>query len=178
MKFTKNMSEVTVETGMPEAGGYILKCIKSESKKSKAGNDMLELELEPIWSDSEGHLMAGRFKFNLKTYTVFADDAGLSRLKGVLTAFQHSNPTKLTEKDVNGDSFDENRLVSLQIGAVLREEEYLNNKNEPRIGLKVFYLCSTQSIAEKKYKVPPCKTLETGHKQADNQAADQKEIPF
>lgn len=168
-----------------KGGGYLLRCIQIEDKVSQAGNKQFVLTFKPTWCVDHGNQTEELFKYDLKYYLPYELETHLPRVKGMLTSFQESNPAKLKPEDVESAEFDENRLINLTVGAVLREEEYLKDGIEPRSSLKIFYLCSKERIQKGEYEIPKPYTLEmqmskkkTNYVKAENKSDDDGEIPF
>ena len=165
----------------PPSGGYILKVVNVFDKPSKSGKPMLSFMLD---------IAEGEFKdvftrkynesqnWYLNHYFVYDSIEQIARFKGLLKAFSKSNPKFFNREDLLGLSFNEKKLINLQIGGVLREEEYIKN-GDIRIGIKVFYLCSTETIRAKQYKVPDIKRIENQIPEYSNPSNYEDEgLPF
>ena len=180
IEFNQNLANVEVKDGTfdnPQAGGFILQCIGVESKSSKAGNPMLVLSFD---------IADGKYKGNYaehpRNYYQLINADQLGRVKGILQSFQKSNGSKLSVDSISQSSFNEQNLKGLYVGAVLRAEEYLNKDNEARMGLKVFYICSIDTIKAGDFTIPNPKLLEaTGYStEVDKRSAEEidKSLPF
>jgi hypothetical protein len=177
MKFTKSISEIEskeIRLTKPIAGGYILKCIKVELIKSKEKQEMIILYFDIDEGTHEGYFK----KYPLRFYNLYQDDTFISYFKALLTYFKNSNPESLKESDLQGDSFDERKLIGLKIGAVLREEEYSNKNGEVRSSLKIFYFRSIDSIKNTEPHTPDKKTLDSSAIQILNKNLPEDDCPF
>ena len=168
MKMPANYNDVQVSehTPQPEAGGYILYCMKAEETTSKAGNDMLVLDFDIMTGDHKGYysrLMKKQdFKrWLLQNFLLLNDERAIGRYKGVLDSFKKSN-TNFPDASFAGVEHDTSKLVGLRIGAVLRKEEYLKNDGTIGTNLKIFYLTSVDRIEKNDFKIPDIKKLDTG----------------
>ena len=147
MKFHKRMQEIEEKLNSrfkkaPE-GNYIFKVENVEDTKSKSsGYRMLVLSLDI----AKGEYVNNFGMYPLKYYIVYETDEQLSKLKTTLKSFQKSNPSYITDKDLEADKFDEKKLKSLLIGGMIKYEDYTNKKGEVKSGAKVAWLFSTDRV--------------------------------
>lgn len=124
----------------PQAGGYVAKAIGAETKISSNGNEMLVVTVDIAEGEFKDHFTKLSEKFDKSIYpTIYQLTQGdhVSYFKGLISAFEHSNPNFKF-------NFDEKTLIGKRIGVNLREEEYLNKDNELKSILKVAYFCSAE----------------------------------
>ena len=146
MKFHKRMQEIEEKLNSrfkkaPE-GNYIFQVQSVVDGKSKTGNPMLTLELDI----AKGEYANTFAMYPLKYYATYGNDDQLSRLKTTLKSFQKSNPSYITDKDLEADKFDEKKLKSLLIGGMIKYEDYTNKNGEVKSGAKVAWLFSTDRV--------------------------------
>jgi len=136
----------------PVSGGYQFICVNIEESTSKAGNSMVI-----IWLD----IAVGEFKncfekFPLKYYQLCTGDQ-TEYFKGVMKAFHDSNPVH--RPFVVNNEFDSGRLVKLNVGGCLGEEEYVDKNGDVKSSMKVAYLCGTERVTKGEIMPIPIKTV-------------------
>jgi len=141
MNFPIALNNVESDADRPAADkGYVLMVVRAIDSISKANNQMLVLELDVAEGPCKGY-----FSNNLlRHYIPYGDEKGMSRLKKTLSVFAEDNPGIITELDMSGISFDQNRLVGLKTGGIIRENE--------KGYLEISYLTPIRKIASYKPK--------------------------
>lgn len=83
-------------------------------------------------------------------------EAARGMFKAFLVAVEKSS------SNFSADRFDgdERKLKNLYFGAILREEEYINNQGEIKTRLVVYKTCSADKIMSGDFKVPELKKLD------------------
>jgi hypothetical protein len=139
----------------PVPGPCVLSIVRATAGNSNNGNAQLTIELDIAGGPFNNFYREKSEKFNSNWYLKHyqgTEGKSLPYFKGFIGAVENSNP---------GFKFDFNEatLSRKLIGGNLREEEYI--KKDGTIGtiLKVFYLCSVQSIREGGHKTLSKKLL-------------------
>lgn len=140
----------------PSPGGYICQIVNVRDVPNK---EYLELELDIAEGDYAGHYkeLNDRAGFwGLKLYRSYKESAR-GMFKGFIEDIGESN---------SGFAWDwnEDRLIGLNIGAVIGEEEYIGNDGQIKTRLKVTSTKTVHQIHEGKFKVPAIKRLESQNK--------------
>ena len=127
----------------PPAGGCVLGVVKISEEPSKAGEDMITLFLDIARGPFKNYYrdMTERLKKDcyLRYYQKTTGEKSLPFFKGMITSFEESNPGFDWQWETQS-------LVRRLVGANLREEEYTNKQGKTRLGLKIAYLCSVESV--------------------------------
>lgn len=159
--------EETQEFAKLPAGGYVCKVIKVE--------DVPEKEYLLVYCD----VAEGVFKdygWNaetannndwsyIKMYRSYKQTA-YGFFKGFLSTLEKCNP-----KRFNANAFDgnEHKMVGLQIGIVLGEEEYQGNDGSTKLRTYVKTMTTLDKIRQGDYKVPPLKVLQGAMETVSNE---------
>jgi len=160
----------------PTPGGHVFRVVKVSDKASKAGNDMVTLELDIAQGEFKG-----AFERFPKRYFQLVNGDNLPYFKGMIDAFQKSNPAQAMARVISNLQFDPHALVGLLVGGNLREVEYLNSSNEVAVGLEVAYLVPVADVPT--LKPMPLKKLRGGAAAASSGARaarppEEDDLPF
>lgn len=152
----------------PAAGGYVLGIVRIEEKPSDSGNKMITLYLDIAqgeWKNYHRELgeKLGKDCY-LRYYQLTEAEKSIPFFKGMITSVEKSNPGYKW-------NWEPQTLRGKLVGANLREEEYTNKDGERRLGLKIAYLCSLESVPG--LKVLPPKLLSAS---ANTNAQSQSDI--
>lgn len=137
-----------------QPGGYICKILRVQERMSRGGNPMFVFEFDIAQGNRAGFFkrkyensskMNANAKWGGSLYQSVSSDYGVGRLKGMITAIEHSNPGFHFNWD---DPQNERTLTGKLVGVVFGEEEYLNDKNEKKKATKPFWMCSADKIRE------------------------------
>ena len=137
-----------------QPGGYICKILRVQERMSRGGNPMFVFEFDIAQGNRAGFFkrkyensskMNANAKWGGSLYQSVSSDYGVGRLKGMITAIEHSNPGFHFNWD---DPQNERTLAGKLVGVVFGEEEYLNDKNEKKKATKPFWMCSADKIRE------------------------------
>jgi hypothetical protein len=151
-------SAEAVEGGFrePKPGPCVLGVVKCEIETKDDGHQQLAFQLDIAEGPLKNYysIQSKRFgKNRLLRVWQKTDDDSLPYFKGLIDAFEKSNPGFKFE-------FDEKSLEKKLIGGNLRAEEY-DKGGEVIISpfLKVGYLCSVESVKNGEHRVLPIKKL-------------------
>lgn len=164
---TKDYERVT-------AGGYVCRIVKVEDVPSKqylrVYADVSEGEFANIGLNQQSRTGQdwGFIQF-IRSYKPTARGF----FKQLLSALEKSNAGRFSANSFDGN---ENKMVMLQIGLVLGEEEYLTQKGEKRIRTYVKDLTTPEAIRKGDFKVPALKILK--EEEATAVPAASNECPF
>lgn len=144
MKLDSNFNDVAPQQGgfmPPNPGGHILKVVGVSDKPSNAGNDMVTLSLDI----AQGEFKGAFERFPKKFFQLVNGD-NLPYFKGMIEAFQKSNPPAAMKRAINGLDFDADGLVDLLVGGNLREVEYVNGSGDVAVGMEIAYLVPVSEV--------------------------------
>lgn len=145
------VEEAKASFSRPGAGGYVAKVTLIDDMPQK---EYLWIELdiaEGEFKDYYTDLYKARAYWGLNDLKSYKESA-LPFFKGMITAFEQSNPGFKF-------NYDEQTLKGKLVGIVLGEEEYERNNGEIGTKLKVKQYLSADKIRKGDFKVPPKKTL-------------------
>lgn len=148
-------------------GGHIMKIVKVEEKKSRNGNDMIEIYLDTDKSDKQPQYFKQLYdndtrpekKWRCIVYQLVHDtQTGTANagFKTFITAVEKSNSSSF--KVLWGDKFCECFKGKL-VGGVFGREQYINNKGNVVFATKCFFFRSVAAINEG-VEVPADKLLD------------------
>ena len=150
-----NLSTVEAKVGgsaRPDCKGYVFTIISVKQTTSKSSNKpMVVFELNI--GDGE---FKGYFRYPLRLFQTIADQEGLSRLKGLFETILKENQTAIPPETINWQLFDEQILVGLNVGGVLKWDD--------KGYLDIHYLTSIEEALKKEpIPKPEAKLLDTGN---------------
>lgn len=160
MRKVNNWAEIKESTGFKRLapGGYIC-AIKNVTDVEE--KEYLKIEFDIIEGDDKGYFTK---QYNDDTrqdkkwpnagtmYRSYKESA-LPMFKGFITSVEKSN------KNFTWD-WDESKLKNKFFGAVIGEEEYLNQKNEKRVRNRVASVHSVETIKNGDFEIPEMKKLD------------------
>ncbi len=156
------------------AGGYVCRIVKVEDVPQKqylrVYADVIEGEFANIGFNQQNRTGQdwGFIQF-IRSYKPTARGF----FKQLLSALEKSNNGRFTANTFDGN---ESKMVMMQLGLVLGEEEYLTQKGEKRIRTYVKDLTTPEAIRKGDFKVPALKMLPEEKQAAVPVAAN--ECPF
>lgn len=148
------------------AGGYICKIVGAEFTESKAGNDMLNLNVDIAEGDFAGYFQnsVDRFKsdkwINDAVYRQLVLDSSKNIsgfFKGLLEIIEDSNPNFTAY--ANG-GVDNNALVGKLCGFVFADEEYQKQNGDIAVRAVVRIPKNISDIRDGDFTVPPLKKMD------------------
>ena len=146
------------------AGGYVCKIVDSEFTTSKAGNDMLLLNVDIAEGDFTGYFQnfADRFKnwSNNAVYRQLILDSSKNVsgfFKGLLEIIEDSNPNFTAY--ANG-GVDNRALIGKLCGFVFADEEYQKNNGDIATRAVVRIPKTVDDIRNGDFTVPPLKKMD------------------
>lgn len=155
------------------AGGYVCRIVKVE--------DVADKQYLKVFADvTEGEFA----NFGLNQQNRTGQDWGFIQyirsykpaargfFKQFLSALEKSNSGRFSANAFDGN---ENKMIMMQIGIVLGEEEYITQKGEKRIRTYVKELTTPEAIRTGDFKVPALKTLQV---ETAAVPAEANECPF
>ena len=155
-KFDWKQVDEAKQFARPCAGGYIVQITKVEDV---ADREYLRVEFDFTEGEFKGYC-AGLIKSGFKPYSFIRSYKESARgfFKHFLSSLEQCNPGKF-----HADTFDGNEqsMVGLYLGIVLREEEYMKRDGTVGVGTKVYNFATQAAIRAKDYKVPPVKKLDS-----------------
>ncbi len=145
MKLDRNFNDVAPQQGgvfvPPPPGGHIFKVVAVSDKPSKAGNDMVTLELDIAQGEFKG-----AFERFPKRYFQLVNGDNLPYFKGMIDAFQKSNSAEAMKRALKGLDFNPDGLMELLVGGNLREVEYVNSSDDVAVGMEIAYLVPVAEV--------------------------------
>jgi hypothetical protein len=155
-----NFQSVKAQVGgmyvAPPAGGYVFRVLEVSEAPSDTGKPMVTLTMDVHEGPHKGV-----FEKYPKKYRQLVNGDSLPFFKGMLSAFQASNPTERLKGLVN-HALQCNPMVlkDCLVGGLLRDQEYKQkDSGEIRIGQEVAYLCAVSEVPN--LKPAPIKRLTT-----------------
>ena len=150
------------------AGGYVCKILAVTARKSKAGRDMLILDVDIAEGEFKGYFTeqhARNQDFNpdafypsAATYyqLIFQKDSNKVSpyFKGLITTIEKSNNCKF---EMN--PFHEQNLIGKLCGFIFADEEYTRGDGKVIISPRIKYPKLVDDIRQNKFKVPELKKL-------------------
>lgn len=173
-------------------GGHVCRIVGAQEKKSKNGNDMIEVAFDI----AEGSEYDGRFNERFKelrkdkpdakwpnagmfrTITSTKDGNCSSYFKGLITAIEESN-AGFNFWSTGGD---ERTLKNKMVGFVFGEEEYTGSDGKVHTAVKAVYAVSVDRVREG-IEPPAKKTVSNGggnllKEKGFKEVTDEEPLPF
>lgn len=183
-KWSANKSAKPGEFSNLPAGGYVCKIVDAEFTESKAGNDMLNLNVDIAEGDYTNYFQSSvnRFKsdkwINAAVYRQLILDSSKNIsgfFKGLLEIIEDSNPN-FTAYEKGG--VDNRALVGKLIGFVFGDEEYQKNNGDIATRAVVRTPKTVDDIRNGDFTVPPLKKMDASKiKPKTNSTATKSDSP-
>ena len=125
------------------AGAYHCHITSVVEKKSKAGNEMLELEFDIASGEYAGHFAESQYK---PIYRQVTEESSLEYFRGMILAIEESNPGYKWD-------WNPNSLIGKQVAVVFGEEEYMKD-GAIAVSVKPRWLRSLQVLREGNIQTP------------------------
>lgn len=174
-KINWNEVEAAQEFARLTAGGYVCKIVKVEDAPDKeyllVMCDVAEGEFKDYGWNAEN--ANGKDWNYIKMYRSYKKTAE-GFFKSFLSTLEKSNPRRFAANEFDGN---EHKMVGLQIGLVLGEEEYIGKDGSVKLRTYVKTMTTPEKIRQGDYKVPPLK-VNPGASVADQSAAVSDDCPF
>lgn len=167
MKAPSGYDTAEAKTGgdfsQPEAGGYIFRILDVEETTSKAGNDMIVLNMDIAEGEFKNYYAELHKRLDLKNwplkYYQLVNEDNADYYKGMIQSVAKSNPS-FRDEAFTGPEHDIGALEKMLVGGVMRMEQYQKKDGTIGDGLKILYLCSVQRIEDGDFQIPKPKLLQ------------------